>query len=59
MKETEVSSLSQIPEIYLFRPEKFPATLITNYKQEYNHITSTPVTIYNTAILYTNRVMIL
>ena len=52
MKETEVSSPSQIPEIYLFRPEKFPATLITNYKHEYNYIILTPYTFYNTAITH-------
>ena len=38
---------------------KSTATLITNYKQEYNHNNLTPVTLYNTPISYTNKVKIL
>ena len=40
-------------------PEKSTTTLITNYKQEYNHNKLTPVTLYNTPIPYTNKVKIL
>ena len=40
-------------------PERSTATLITNYKQEYNHNNLTPLTLYNTPIPYTNKVKIL
>ena len=39
--------------------EKSTATLITNYKQEYNHNNLTTVTLYNTPIPNINKVKIL